>query len=154
MSKQKAALVPVVTYLRMSSDDQTESIERQRTEARELVAQADAIDVLHDEVRGAVRKTTEVCDVDDVGTTDGRGRARFVGEAFDDLAIARHVDAQNLERNALADRLVLRGVNHAHAAFADDALDRVTAVEDLARIRVARVDTGREMLRRLRSNRT
>ena len=54
-----------------------------------------------------------------------------------DLRVARQVGAQHLDRDLLVDDLVARAVHDAHAAFAEQRLDLVAAVERRADERVA-----------------
>src|SRR5262249_4706344 len=71
----------------------------------------------HQEGR-AILSATEVEHVDDVGMADGAGRAGLAHEALDDLAVARELASEHLERDSLAELEVLGLV------YATDAASR------------------------------
>ena len=81
--------------------------------------------VLHDEVRLAVRGLAEVEDLDDVLVRDHVDRAGLVEEAGDDVRIARQDRVQQLDRHLAADHRVLGQVHHAHAPLAEQADDPI-----------------------------
>ncbi len=94
--------------------------------------QVDAVQELHDEVRGFVGEFTEVADVDDVLVADRRRALRFLAEAGDDLLITGDIRAEHLDRQRLVQDDVAGLVDQPHAAFAEDLLDLVATVDGLA----------------------
>ncbi len=77
------------------------------TLAADVVLERLALDVLHDDVVGAVDRAP-VVDVDDVGVVDaGRGLG-FAAEALDELLVAGVALEQHLDRDAAAQRARLR----------------------------------------------
>ena len=78
----------------------------------------------------------EVRDVDDVRVTDRRRGLGFLQKAVGDLFLARHVGAQDFDGDLLVDDLVPREVDDSHAAFAENRLDLVAAVEGRSDVRV------------------
>jgi hypothetical protein len=73
----------------------------------------------------AVGQAAEREDVDDVGMADLVDGARLLQEPLDGRGIVRQRRLQHLDRGALADHRVSRGVHDAHAAAAELAVDRV-----------------------------
>jgi hypothetical protein len=84
-----------------------------------------ALEELEDLVAAAVGEGAEAEDVDDVGVADLVDRARLLHEAQHRLAPAREAACDDLDRGALADQRMHRGVDRRHAAGAEDAGHRV-----------------------------
>ena len=103
------------------------------------------VEVLHDEVRGAVVHHPEVADVDDVLVADARRALGLLAEARHHLRPAREVVAQQLDGHALLDDGVDALVDEAHAALAD-LPDDLVLVEHLPDERIVR-DVARLHLR-------
>ena len=102
------------------------SIERQRT-IDEVRAQRASLDEIHHEIEPAVVEPAEREHVDHVLVIDLVHRARFANEALRSFGRRRELVAQHLDRDALADHGMLAGVDLAHRARADEALDDVLA---------------------------
>ena len=94
--------------------------------------------VLHDEVGGPVRELPDVEHVDDVVAVDLRGGDPFVQEALDRSGDGDHVRAHELQRDRRAPEEVRRLRHGAHPPFAEEVLDLVLPVDDLAGRRVER----------------
>jgi hypothetical protein len=86
-----------------------------------------AVEEFHHEVAAAARQVAEVEDLDDAGMADRGGRARFVEEPRDGVAVIRQLRQQHLDRCAAAEQRVFREVHRAHAALADPRCDLVVA---------------------------
>ena len=101
--------------------------------ARELVGERAADEALHHDVDAAVGHLVEVEHAHDVGVLDVDLDVRLAAQARDLAAVARRRAAQHLDRDLVAERHVLGGVDDADAARPDLAADAVLAAEDGAR---------------------
>ncbi len=95
-------------------------------------AELNALEVLHDEVHGAVGRGAGVGDVDDVRVADLGGGARLAPEPLDQVGHPAVARVQHLDRDPLADLDVLGEVDLAHPALADQLVDAVAPIDDLA----------------------
>ena len=86
-----------------------------------------AFEQLHHDVRGRVVVVAEVEDLHDAAIGDGRGRARLVEEALDDLGLLRELWVQRLHRRLAPEQHVLCEEHVAHAALTDGTDDPVLA---------------------------
>ena len=93
--------------------------------------QAAPLEELHHHVEVPGGELPEVGRLGDVRALHRVGRLGFADEASEHVFGALHARLQDLHRQALAHDDVSAGVDHAHAASADDALDLVAAVDDL-----------------------
>ncbi|HEY3807167.1 MAG TPA: hypothetical protein VGL61_31415 [Kofleriaceae bacterium] len=109
-------------------DDVERLVQRYPT-ARETIAQRLADQVLHHEVGAAVGELAEPKHVHDVRTRELRDHPRFTPETRNCDGVARHVLANDLDRDALPEHAVDGGEYRAHAALAYLALDLVVADE-------------------------
>ena len=101
-----------------------------RAAVPQAVAQALALDVLHDDVGEAVA-LPRVERAHDVGVVEAREHRGLGLEALDLRAVAREVGAEDLHRHLAVEAEVERAVDRAHRAAADH-LEQAVAV-DLAR---------------------
>jgi hypothetical protein len=99
---------------------------RQRPGAREHL-EILALEVLHHEVRRAVRQHPRVHHAHDVLAGDAGDGGRLDGEAVQRLRRREHAREHRLQRDALPQDHVLRLVDDAHAALAGDAVDPIPA---------------------------
>ena len=95
------------------------------------LGQRDAVEILHRQIDGARRQRREIFDLDDVLVADRRRRPRLLTEARHRLGVRHDLGTQQLEREALVDVDVLRLVDLAHAAFADEAHHAIAIGENL-----------------------
>ncbi|MGC4090524.1 MAG: hypothetical protein QM756_22175 [Polyangiaceae bacterium] len=109
------------------------------------------IDVLHHEVRRAVRQRADVERIDDARALDGRSRARLVQKAGVQVLVQHVFRPQNLERDRLLEQLVTAQVDEADTAHAEQAQHAVTTVDQLPNERV--IDAARQRVTRRRRNR-
>jgi hypothetical protein len=92
---------------------------------QEVLAEGLALQVLHDDVDGAVRELAVFVDVDDAGVADDVDGARLVAEAGGHLGSAGDVRVLDLDRGA-AVQLLVYGLEHlAHAAVPELAHDLI-----------------------------
>ena len=109
-------------------------VERQRALVEER-AQRPAAEQLHHQVReprlAAIREA-EVRDVDHVGVAHLPGRSRLALEPLDGRVVRRQLRHEHLERDLAARPEVRRAVHGAHPAAAEQGVDAVLAVHDLA----------------------
>ena len=88
----------------------------QRLARDQLHRQEVRVAVLFDRVNG-----------DDVRVVQRGQRARFAPEPLDAIGVGGHVRGKDLEGDVAPERGIRRPVDRAHAAAADEALDRVAA---------------------------
>ena len=112
--------------------DPQHAADRELAGAIDLVIERATVEVLHDDVRRAVRKLADVDRLGDVRVTDRGSGARFVEEPSERFAIARELAVETLDRDAATELDVLGSVDGSHATFADELGDHVPAVEYLA----------------------
>src|SRR5262249_50463865 len=105
------------------------ALHRQLPFALDELLEVDAVEVLHDEVEGAVRRRAGVGDIDDVGVADLRGGAGLAPEPLDDLLAVPEARVQDLDGQAPPDVDVARFVDAAHRALAAQALEQVAAAQ-------------------------
>ena len=91
-----------------------------------------ALEELHDDVRVAVGRAIDVDDLHDVGAADLRGDARLLQEALDEARATRELGVEHLDGDPRPEHRVLRLVDRAHPAVAEDADEPVLAVDDAA----------------------
>lgn len=91
------------------------------------LAQRAALQVLHDEIDGAVGELAVFVDVDDAGVVDDVDGAGLVAEAGCHLGRAGDVGMQDLDRCAAVQLLVHCLEDLAHSALAEDAHDLIAA---------------------------
>src|SRR5262249_37629043 len=126
---------------RMRARERVDGLEQIRTGLADLepaAASQDAIkvlavEVLHDDVRGAVDERTDIEDPHDVLTLHARGRARLAYEPLRGKAAGR-IGAQKLERDALVQRYVARGIDDAPRALTQHPLENVLVSNHLAEL--------------------
>ena len=100
--------------------------------ARELVGQRAPDEPLHDDVDAPVGHLVEIEHADDVGVLDVHLDVRLAPQARDLAAVSRRSAAQDLDRDLVSERHVLRRVDDADASGADLAPDAVLAAEHRA----------------------
>ena len=88
---------------------------------RRAPRQGIALEVLHDDERGALGGPAEVVDLDDPRVADRGGRARLVEEPRHDVLLLRQLGEQDLDRRRPAEQRMLAGVDRTHTAPADHA---------------------------------
>src|SRR6476469_3727511 len=103
--------------------------ERHGSGVRKLSTLSDrfARDVLHDDVRAAVR-LTRVVHLDDVRMREPAREPRFLQEACTEVVVARQMFREHLDRNPAVELFVMREVDDRHAAVPKRPLDPVPAV--------------------------
>ena len=109
---------------------EVERVEDREAPAREAGAEVFAVEELHHEERLARVGLAGVEDLDDVRALHRRDSARFAMKARQRRGIRPSVDDHELQRDALADRDVLRLVDRAHPAAPEEAKDLVLASRD------------------------
>src|SRR5205823_2169061 len=82
----------------------------------------------------AARQLANVTDADDVRALQPCGRASLAQEPLARDTVGRRDRREHLDRDLLVEQLVVRGIDDAHAALAEDAEDPVLARDDLARL--------------------
>ncbi len=102
-----------------------------------------ALEVLHDDERGAVGERVDVEDAGDVDALEPAGGARLAQEALHHLALLGGLRAQELDGDALLQVQVPGRDDVRHAALTEQALDAVLAAEH-----VPRLDGGEQVHRR------
>ena len=102
-----------------------------------------ALEEVHHEIAAAVGEGSEREDIDDVGVADPVDRPRLLDEALDGRGVVRQLGLEDLDRRALADHRMRRGVDDAHATATELALDDVTADIDSDEGFVVRVHARR-----------
>ena len=95
---------------------------------RDLLLQADAVDVLHRD-EGAVAEGAEVVDHDDVRMVEAGRDLGFALEALDELGIAGQVLAQDLERDGPVQAGIARA-EHVRRAASSDPVEQLVAGRD------------------------
>jgi hypothetical protein len=103
------------------------------------IREIDALEVLHDEVRRARGERPDVEDLHAVVALDLRRRDALVVEALDRARHRQEHRVHELERDACLAELVGRQRHRAHAAFAEQLVDDVLALEDVPGLRIALV---------------
>src|SRR5262249_2962576 len=91
----------------------------------QAVRQALTVEQLHREVRRAVGVPADVVDLDDARVVDVRGGLRFVEEPLDDVALARQLRQQLLDRGAPAEPRVDADVDDPEPAPTELLLDQI-----------------------------
>jgi hypothetical protein len=113
---------PCAVHLLDSVEDGQHEIERdvtrQRTLTRQLQVERLAVQELHHQIRHALFDP-DVVHLDDVGMAHARETLSLTQKARDGLALAARRGAQHLERHALAQPRVQRGIDVAHAPRAE-----------------------------------
>jgi hypothetical protein len=105
-----------------------------------VIGEVDAFEVLADHVRHAARGDVDVEHRDHVGMRDDGGRLGLALEARQHLVAARELGVQHFHGHAfLRDARVARQKDPTHAAFAQQALDDVRAVQRHAEQLVTRI---------------
>ena len=118
--------------LRGLADVVDRHLHRQRVALLELCPEIVADQELHRDVRLAVGEAIDVVDARDVRRPKtGRG-LRLLSEARDRGDVLREVGLQDLDRKALLEMKVLRFVDEAHAARAEQSIDAVLPGEGRA----------------------
>ena len=95
-------------------------------------AEIPAFQILHHDVRRAVRKRADIDDSRDVLALDLHRGPRFPSEAGHGLAVVECLRQEKLQRHFLVELHVMRGDDHAHAPGAENSFDPVFAGEDVA----------------------
>jgi hypothetical protein len=111
------------------------AIQARDADGGEQLGDAAPLEELHD-VAGEALSGEEVGHLDDVLVADLIDRARFTLEALDRLRVLREPPTQHLERDASPEDLVLREVDAAHAALAEQ-IDELVVADGLADLRHA-----------------
>ena len=106
-------------------------------------AQRRAVEELHHEVGRAVGERAEVAHVADVRAPDRARALRLAAEARHHPLVAGDLLLEDLHREALVEDDVPRLVDEAHAPLAEDALDRVAALEGRTDERIRGLVGGR-----------
>ena len=83
--------------------------------------------VFHDDVRASVGRSAEVEDRYGIGVAQTTGRARLVEEACSRELVAREVRMNDLDRDRSPESDLLRAVDMAHPANADEMRDAVAS---------------------------
>ena len=110
---------------------------RRRNDApAQSLAQRFAVEKLGNEIWPAVRHP-HVVEREDVGMSERARRAGFLFESSQAIGVAGVVGRQHLDRDLTADPRVAPSIDTAHAAHADQALDRVRA-DGVARVEFLR----------------
>ena len=112
-----------------SLQKQTPSLDRRGYALGQPGRQGLAFQQLHHEIVAPVGKLAERKDVDYVRMTNLVDRPGLVGEPLEQGGIAGKEDVKHLDGDTFADDWVARGIDHAHPAAADLALDSVLADE-------------------------
>ena len=98
----------------------------------EYLAEVAALDILHCQV-GISLVHREVIHGDDVRVGTASGRLRLVAEAGDILGTfvaPEQVRPDQLDRHLAVDRRIMRQIDHAHRAAAEQTLDAIAADRD------------------------
>src|SRR5262249_2095957 len=104
---------------------------RQGTLALEPFAEVRTGEILHHDVRSAGLERADIDDPRDVFALEPDGIASLAQEPRKRVGIRDGLGQQELERDLLVERHVRRRDHHAHAAFAEYALDAVLARKDI-----------------------
>ena len=106
------------------ADDPDRSRGRERALAGDGVQQVGAVDEAHGDVELAV-DLPRLVDGDHVGVVDRGGEHRLALEALAELAVAREVLGDQLQRDGALERDLGRAIHDAHATLAGHAVDLV-----------------------------
>jgi hypothetical protein len=109
------------------ADDVAGLFEGQSSHPLEPGEEALAVQVLHEQVPGAVGELARVEDAHQARVADDGDGAGLVDEAPHDLGVVTVLRVEDLDRGALADGLVDGLVDGAHAALADQPDDPIRA---------------------------
>ena len=94
-----------------------------------LVIERVTFDVLHHHVDGAVGGSAQIVNCNCVWMTKTTRRLSFAPETSQPFGVVSHFRRQNFDGDAIAKQDVARTINRAHAAFAEQRLHLVLAVE-------------------------
>jgi hypothetical protein len=100
-------------------------------DARERARERVALDILHDQERGAVLAAV-VVDVDDTGVVDRRHRAGLAAEPLLEARLLQQGREQHLHRHGSAEHVVGAAPHVAHAAAGDALVQAVPAAQHRA----------------------
>ena len=106
------------------ADDPDRARGRERALAGDGVQQVGAVDEAHGDVELAV-DLPRLVDGDHVRVIDRGGEHRLALEALAELAVAREVLGDQLQRDGALERDLSRAIDDAHATLAGDAVDLV-----------------------------